>query len=277
MYVRPVIGMVLCAAWGACDAASPWLPAPGGLNATFAYSYQNADEFYLGNKRTKLPADIEQHSFFGLLEYGLTDDLALDARLGYAFSEFPRDPGLNPQGRQEGMTDTNVGLRWRALDEAVDDWATVTLRAGLIVEGDYRTGAINSVGDGASGGEFSLLAGRAFDNGISVYGEAGYRFRGSQVPADVFLNLGGRYAFTPAFSGGFNVQIVEALSGLDIGSAKFRPAYFPRVNEDYQILGFDLAYRFSPSVYASVNYGSTVGGRNTGVQDIAGFNLGYSY
>jgi hypothetical protein len=268
---------VLLIASGATQAASPWLPAPNALNIRFSYLFQTADEFYLGNKKTDLPDDLEQHTFLGYLEYGLTDSLALDARLGYAFSEFPRDPALNPQGRQEGMTDTNVGLRWRVLDEAIDEWATVTLRAGLIVEGDYRTGAINSIGDGASGGEFSALIGRSFDNGISLYGEAGYRTRGSNVPDDVFLNLGGRYAFTPEFSAGVNYQMVEALSGIDIGAPGFTPARFPETNEDYQILGFDVAYRFLPSAYASVSYSGTVDGRNTGAHQIVGFNLGYGF
>lgn len=277
MRAKRYVPLVLLIASGATQAASPWLPAPGALNITFSYVFQTADEFYMGNKKSALPTDLEQHTYSGLLEYGLTDSLALDARLGYASNDFPRDPALNPQGTQEGMTDTNVGLRWRVLDEAIDEWATVTLRAGLIVEGDYRTGAINSIGDGASGGEFSALIGRSFENGISIYGEAGYRTRGSNVPDDVFLNLGGRYAFTQDFSAGIHYQMVEALSGIDIGAPGFTPARFPETNEDYQILGFDLAYSFLPNTYASVSYGGTVDGRNTGAHQIVGFNLGYGF
>jgi hypothetical protein len=125
---------------------------------------------------------------------------------------------LSPSASLHGMTDSNIGIRWRAVDEAIGDSLTVTFRAAGIVNGSYKTGATNAIGDGASAGEFSALAGRFFENGFSVFGELGYRTRSRPVPDEFFANIGARYAFTSALSAGVSYQVDESLSGIDIGS-----------------------------------------------------------
>lgn len=259
---------------------NPWLPEPGTLNTVLSYVFQTADNFYFGNQKTDLPTDLSQHTVSNYLEYGLTDSIALDARLGYASSDFLKTgaDGPSPFGASlDGLTDTNLGIRWRALDELVGDKATVTFRAAGIIEGTYRTGALNAIGDGASGGEFSVLAGRFFENGISLSGEAGYRTRNKPVPDEFFANIRGGYAITSKLSAGVSYQVAESLGGIDIGSPGFTPARFPAVNEDNQIFGVDLSYRVTPKAFVSVNYGTTLTGRNTSNQNIAGVNLGYSF
>lgn len=267
-------GLVLSA--GTAQAASPWLPEPGTLNSVLSYVFQSADKLYAGNTHAKLPTDLSQHTFSAYLEYGLSDSVALDARLGYAFSEFATDPVLSPSASLDGMTDTNLGIRWRVLDETIGQPISLSFRAAGIIEGTYRTGALNAIGDGASGGEFSAIAGRIFDNGVSVYLETGYRTRAKPVPDEFFTTVGGRYNLTSRFSAGVNYQAVESLSGLDIGAPGFSPQKFPALNEDYQIVGFDLSYQVAPRTFVSVNYGKTVDGRNTGDQDIVGLSVGHS-
>ncbi|MGR8929622.1 MAG: transporter [Gammaproteobacteria bacterium] len=231
----------------------------------------------MANKHSKLPTDLSQHTFTAYLEYGLLDSLALDARLGYAFSDLATDPMLSPKASLDGMTDTNLGIRWRALDETIGDPMTVTFRVAGVIEGSYRAGALNAIGDGASGGEFSMLVGRIFDNGLSVYNEVGYRTRNRPVPDEFFASIGGRYGFASGFSAGVSYQIAESLGGIDIGSPGFTPSRFPAVNEDYQIVGFDLSYQLAPRTFVSVNYGKTVDGRNTGDQDIVGLSIGQGF
>ena len=266
-----------CSLTSTAQAGSPWLPEPGTLNTVASYVFQTADKFYMANRKTKLPTDLSQHTFSAYLEYGLLDNLALDLRLGYAFSNFTKDPMLSPSASLDGMTDSNIGVRWRALDETMGDPLTLTFRAAGIVNGTYKTGAINAIGDGASGGEFSALLGRYFDNGFSVSGEVGYRTRSRPVPDEFFANIGGHYAFTSAFSAGVSYQVAESLSGIDIGSPGFTPARFPALNEDYQIVGFDLSYQLAPRTFIAVNYGKTVNGRNTGDQDIVGLSVGQGF
>lgn len=258
--------------------SSPWLPEPGSLMSSLSYVFQTADDFYIGNERTDLPTDLSQHTFSAYFEYGLTDGIALDARLGYAFSDFLQTDadGPSPFGASlDGLTDTNLGVRWRVLDELTGAPATVVLRAAGIIEGSYRTGAINAIGDGSSGGEFSILSGRFFENGISLSGEAGYRTRNEPVPDEFFAFVRGGYAVTSDFSFGVSYQVAESFGGLDIGAPDFSFDRFPAVNEDVQVFGLDASYRLTPQTYVAVNYGKTLIGRNTSNQDIVGVTFGY--
>lgn len=261
-------------------ASNPWLPEPGSLNTVLSYVFQTADSLYMGNAKDTLPTDLDQHTVSAYLEYGLTDSITLDARLGYAVSDFLKTgaDGSSPFAASlDGLTDTNLGIRWRVLDELTNDPVTVTLRAAGIIEGTYRTGALNAIGDGASGGEFSALIGRYFENGISLSAEVGYRVRSSPVPDEFFSNLRAGYAITSKLGIGFSYQVAESLSGLDIGGPGFSPARFPALNEDSQVFGVDLSYRVTPKAFVSVNYGKTITGRNTSDQHIVGINLGYSF
>ncbi len=220
------------------QAATPWLPISGSGYGALSYVYQTADELFAGDKRADLPTDLEQHTASLYLEYGVTDALSLDARIGYASTSFLQDPVLSPSDSLDGLTDTNVGLRWRLVDEATGDWPTVTLRSAGNIRGDYETGALNAIGDGASGAEFSLIVGKAFENGLSFYAEGGYRVRDEPVPDEQFYNVGAAYAFAPRWTGSVNLRFVDALSGIDIGSPGFTSARFPETEEDYNIVDY---------------------------------------
>ncbi|OHX36988.1 hypothetical protein BJL95_20045 [Methylomonas sp. LWB] len=277
---RPLKLVILTLSSSVHAASNPWLPEPGSLNTVLSYVFQTADDFYFGNTKAELPTDLDQHTASLYLEYGLTDNIAIDARLGYAASDFLKTGADGPSpfaDSLDGLTDTNLGIRWRALDELVGDWATVTLRAAGIVEGSYKTGAINAIGDGASGGEFSTLIGRYFENGLSLSAEIGYRTRNSPVPDEFFANLRSGYAITSKLGVGVSYQVAESLGGIDIGGPGFTFARFPALNEDSQIFGLDLSYRVTPKAFVSVNYGTTLTGRNTSNQDIVGVNFGYSF
>ncbi|KJV07250.1 hypothetical protein [Methylocucumis oryzae] len=260
--------------------SNPWLPEPGAINGSVSYVYQTTDRFFLGNKLSELPEELSQHTvnFYG--EYGLSDSIALDASLGYSSSEFIATPsdGPAPFGASlDGLTDTHLGIRWRALDEFIAAPVTVTFRAGGIVRGDYQVGALNAIGDGASGGEFSALIGRLFENGLSVSSELGYRTFEGQVPDQFFANIRGSYAINAKASIGINYQIQESLSGIDIGAPGFTFARFPGLNEDYQLLGGNLSYQLTPATSVTVVYAGIVDGRNTSYHDLAGINLGFSF
>lgn len=272
------VGLIAAAVQVTAFAATPWLPAPGGGDVSLSYVFQTADQFYQGRNRVDLPADLDQHTVDFALEYGLTDWLSVDARLGYSKTDFIVDPVLSPSASSlDGLTDTNIGVKLRLLDEVEGLWPTLTLRLAGIIEGDYETGAINAIGDGASGGEFSLLAGRFFENGFALSGEVGYRIRGSNVPADVFFNLGGSYFFNEKWSSSLTYHFNDSLGGLDIGDPGFSPARFPEVAQDYQILDVGLNYNITESTRVSFNYGTVIDGRNTADQDIFGLTLGFSF
>lgn len=260
--------------------SNPWLPEPGALNGNVAYIYQTADKFFLGNKKSDLPTDLEQHTATFIAEYGFNDSIAFDAALGYSKTDFFETGAAGPApfgASLDGMTDTNLGIRWRAFDELIDAPLTLTFRAAGIIEGDYRVGAINAIGDGASGGEFSTLVGKFFEMGLALSAEFGYRVRENPVPDSFFTNLQASYAVTSKLSVGANYQVLESLSGIDIGSPGFTFARFPNVNQDYQLLGGNISYQVTPRTSVTVNYLGTVDGRNTAYHDIVGVSLGYNF
>lgn len=259
------------------QAATPWLPIPGAGYGALSYVYQTADEIFAGDTRADLPTDLEQHTASLYLEYGVTDALALDARIGYASTSFLQDPVLSPSDSLDGLTDTNLGLRWRLVDEATSDWPTVTLRIAGNIRGDYETGALNAIGDGASGAEFSLIVGKAFENGLSLYAEGGYRVRDDPVPDEQFYNVGAAYAFAPRWTGSVSLRFVDALSGIDIGSPGFTPARFPETEEDFNIVDVGLGYQLTESVRVAAGYGTVFDGRNTAIQDIASFSVRFAF
>jgi len=83
-------GMTFSLALPAIAAAdgSPWLPVPGSTQISLGYINQTGDEFYLGTTETPLPEKLKQDTYSIGAQYGLTDAIAIDARLNYAKINF---------------------------------------------------------------------------------------------------------------------------------------------------------------------------------------------
>ena len=131
--------------------------------------------------------------------------------------------------KYSGVTDSNIGVTWRIADELVNpSMPTVSLRGGAIIAGSYATGAINAIGDGASGLEVSALAGKFLADWLAVSGEVGYRVRDGNVPEDLFVNVSGG-VLLDNIGLSVNYKLVDAQSGLQIGIARdSSPQPFPR-------------------------------------------------
>jgi hypothetical protein len=87
---------------------SPWLPIPESGTASFSYVFQTADEFYRADQKKSTPAggtDIDQHTLWANLNYGLSEDVAVDLRMGYANSEYVVDPPRSFEDSLSGITD----------------------------------------------------------------------------------------------------------------------------------------------------------------------------
>lgn len=263
-------------------AESPWLPAPESGNASVTYIYATAGEFFAGEDRTSLPADLEQHSALFSLEYGITDRLAVDLSLGYARTEFIEDPELSPSSSLDGLIDPKIGVRYKIWDELEDGGLTFTVHSAVIFGGGYRTGAINAIGDDAFGAEFSGIVGKTWENGLGLSAELGYRYREDDVPDEFYSNVNAFYSLAPLLNlpitVNFNYQMVDALSGIDIGSPGFSPARFPETEEDYHIVSGGLSYSFGDNFSVNASYGQTVfDRRNTADSKIVSFGLSYGF
>lgn len=258
-------------------AQTPWLPAPGATDLSLSFTNQKADDFKPGTASAKLPSTLKQDTFSLSLTHGLADAVALDATIGYGKSSFIRVPGLAPNGGLSGITDSRIGVRYRVLDDIANDPLTVTFGAAAILKGDYDTGALSAIGDGANALEVSVAVGKLVTSKLSVYGVLGYRDRQSPVPKEMFYRLGATVNFTPQFYAGAEYQKVDARGGLDIGGPGFSPARFREVQEDYSLTSASLGFRFNNAVTAAIQFGEKKGERNTAESKVVGVSLTTSF
>ena len=106
---------------------SAWLPPASRISVTGMFLYQNSHRISAGAKLMPL-RDRPQRTFAIGAEYGLTDSVALDISTGYGYNTLGPS-GL--QGKDSGLIDTNMGLRWRLVDERRHTYLpTFSIRAG---------------------------------------------------------------------------------------------------------------------------------------------------
>lgn len=256
-------------------AQSPWLPERHQLDTTITYVYTEYDEFWRADDRVNPDFNIDQHTGLFSLDYGIFKDLALDLEIGYTNTIFD-SPGGDPD--DAGLSDTHVGLRYRLVDEFEQEspWIpTLTLRVGGIIEGTYDTGFPFASGDGASGAEASLLAGKVFgDSGFGTRGEVGFRWRAEDVPEDVFVGAGIFQTFWERLTLSVDYYHSNALSGEDIGDPGFT---FPQLEEDYHLVQGGIGFALNRDNYISGFYGRVFDGRNTGEKNILGISYTHSF
>ena len=269
-------GLVIGASSGAQQ--SVWLPPADHVVVTPSYVYQTFDEFWAGKQKVKLDGDLWQHTAFLGVDYGLTKNIALDATVGWVWSE--TDAGmLGAAGgnlNDDGLTDTTFGIRERFIDETdYNQWwlPSIALRIGGIIKGTYDENFPFSAGDGASGAEVSLLGGKTICPGFGLYGDTGYRWRDGHVPDDWFGSAGFFVSWKfISFTGGY--RFTQGLSGNDIGDPGFT---FPTVKEISQNLEASLGITDPGGRYYQVFYAHTIDGRNTGKRNIFGAAISLTF
>ena len=275
--------VVLIAVWTTTNAfaqATAWLNEPGSGYASISVVNQVADEYYRGKvkRSTPLGEDLSQGTIWLTANYAFTDSWAVDARMGWARSQFVVGPMIpTPMEKFSGLVDTNIGLTWRVNDELASDLPSIALRAGAIIAGNYDTGYINSLGDGGDGYEFSIIVCEFVSNRVGLSVEFGYRARQENIPDETFTNLTGVWLFGDKLSLGLDYQRVDARSGLDIGGAGFDPTRFPEVEEDSEIVAGRLYYSASDALSFSVFHANVVSGRNAPASAVYGATVSYSF
>ena len=216
---------------------SVWLPAPGSGSVGLSYLSQEADRFYIGGSLMTLPfGTIKIKTTTLAAQYAIADGFAVDAKLPFA----QRSSGL---GSDSGTGDARVGVTWRFVDEFEKrSLPTVAVRAGAIIAGNYQTFRPDSIGDGASGYEVSLLVGRYLTPSFGVRGEVGIRDRNRGVPNQTFLSVGADLRITPSLSGSVGFSSIRNSGNLDIGGPGFTPLRFQQVAEKRNFINAGLSY-----------------------------------
>lgn len=259
---------------------SAWLPEPQTGYVNLSYVYQTAEKFYRGKSKRPTPADgedLSQGTAWLSVNYSWADSWAVDMQAGWAKSNFTTGPLIpTPEKSFSGLTDVNLGVTWRVVDEAVSDLPSIALRGGAIIAGDYDTGYINSLGDGGDGYEISAIFAKFLNDRFSIAAEVGYRDRNEGIPATVFGNLSSLLLFGEGLSLGVDYSVVNATSGLDIGAPGFSPNRFPELEEDVETLSVQLFYSFD-NLGMTLFYGKVIDGRNTAASDVAGVTVSYFF
>jgi hypothetical protein len=282
---KMLVGFALTVSATASFGQSAWLPAKQEVKVTPGFTFSTFDEFWAGRTRVgPLKANnesLDQYTGYLALEYGILENLAADATLGY--SATTRTMALG-EG-DEGLTDSLIGMRYRLLDEknAPCPFApSIAIRVGGIVAGTYDSNQPFSVGDGAHGFESSLLVGKSFGaTGFGMYGDIGYRVRENPVPDDLFASVGVFQQIGPV-TANFGYRHVQSLSGLDIGGPGFNPpagraSGFPAVKEINQLIEGGISYTDDGGRVYQVSVAKSVDGRNTGDKFIFGVNATFSF
>ena len=249
---------------------SVWLPAPGSGSVGLSYLSQEADRFYIGGNLMALPfGTIKIKSTTLAAQYAVADGFAVDAKIPFA----RRTSGL---GSDSGIGDARLGVTWRFVDEFEKrGLPTVAVRAGAIIAGNYQTQRPDSIGDGASGYEVSLLVGRYLTPDFGVRGEVGIRDRNRGVPNQTFVSVGADLRITPSLAGSVGFSSIRNSGNLDIGGPGFTPLRFQQVAEKRNFINAGLSYSVTERVSINGNIGKVTSGRNTSKNDV--YSLGASF
>lgn len=285
-------GLASLVCWTSAFAdGSPWLPEPDTGAISVSVVRQSADKKWTnggdnmgGTFRGPMPGGgktLVQRTLWITGDYALRDNLAFDARIGWADSKLAAD-------MDSGITDSAFGLTWRLMDELVGQPVSFAVRGGAIVAGNYDTGTalpntsggppgIYALGDGGSGFEASAIVGKVFAERLGVSAEVGYRNRSNDIPANTFYNLAALLLVNDRITLGVEYQRINSDGDLDIGDPEFNPDRFPEVAEEASVIGARASFSFSDTMGATLFYGDTTDGRNTSDSRIAGLSLNFGF
>lgn len=254
------------------SAANAYLAAPGTGSLNPVASVQWAKDFWFDDNPATLPGHLTQTTMGVDGEYGLAPNFAADFSAGYSWVNYQGGNlggiVLTRDGRETraGTTDYRVGLSWRLLDEFesfAEAAPTVTVRLGGIIAGDYDTGFLNAVSDGADGVEAGVMFGKILlAHNAGIQGEFTYRWRSSSVPDEWEASFG---AFKTVkgltLSAGLRQKV--AVGGIDILGPGFTLDRFTDVREKNLTAEVGVALKVVGDHSLRLGYARTLDGENT--------------
>ena len=267
-----VIGsLALLVSGGVFADGSSWLGTPGNTTLSISQVNQTADTLFAGDNKAELPDDLEQTTQWLRVSHVVSDNLDLELSIGYADSDFNNDG-------DSGITGSTLGATWRLRDEFLaESWLpSIALRSAINVAGNYDEGKVNSIGDGANGAEFSVIAGKSIHARLAVSSEVGFRYRDSGVNDDIFVNLNSYVQLTDNFGASVGYHLVDALGDIDIMGKRFT-GDFTEVAEDTTLADINLTYQVNRQLSVTATRAEILDGENTADSSISAFTLGYTF
>jgi hypothetical protein len=267
---------VLCSA--PASGQSAWLPVDGEANISFVFQHLNFGGHFDENG-VKLDGAVPSRAFLGIfqVEYGLTDKLAITARLPYIASEFTGEHDepvtaylrdrydefqrANPQaavstldtgGFYSTFQDFGFTLRYNMLDDERSGLVITPVIGATIPSHHYRT-----VGEAAPGQDLLALhtgvnAGRLLDPWLPnayIHGRYVYSFVESLVNVSMNRSL-------VEIEGGYGITPTVTARGLATWSHSHGGVPFSKAYDD--VLLFLVHDRLLASRYWHVGGGATV-------------------
>lgn len=277
---------------------SVWLPAPGTGSMTVSYVSQSADNMWVGkNGPNPIPfRGLDQSTVTINGIYGFSDAVSMDVSVGR--SEVSPKHGMPIPLSTDGLTDTELGVTWRFLDEVVTGGASVAVRFGAILAGNYDSGGPGpaevagsvrlvgagptAIGDGASGFELSGIIGKVFNNRIALSAELGSRNRSGDVPRETFMNFDAHLIARDNLVLSAQYHIQASSGDIDIGPPPGPGAHgmhwdqFPNVAEDVNRVSLGGTLIFD-RLDVGLHWFKVLDGRNTAEFKAFGGTITYNF
>ena len=261
--------------------------APGTGKITVGWRFIEADRFYRHNATVDGPYESKQ-SLDWQLTYTASRNMAL--HVGSSWGRFFAASGGSPTGNAEthhGRQDTTLGLTWRLRGETPYGGPNAAVRISGRIPGPYDAGYTNSLGDGATELQGSVVL-ENFNRRIGWTTELGYRHRTHaivnplgigeptphydkvDVPRDTF-GFAGLYAgITNHLQIGAEYSGTNGRRGLDIDAPDWRPDRWPALHEDLHVMNARLDIRIKRVGTVTTTFGKVFRGRNTPAYTIYG-------
>ncbi len=272
MRTKSLILSLLAGTLGSLHGSDAYIPAPGTGNLHPIASVQWAKDFWFDDNPATLPGHLTQTTAGVDVEYGIAPNLAIDVSVGVSNVNYQGGPLGGTVLTQDnilsrkGLTDTRFGLSWRMVDEftSLNDAApTLTLRVGGIIAGNYDTGFINAVSDGADGYEVGLKFGKVFiASSAGLYGDIAYRWLSSSTPDEWEASLG-VFKTSGALTYSAGLREKQSVGGIDILGPGFSLARFTDVREKNRTAEVGITWNRTEASTLSLGYARTLAGENT--------------
>jgi len=259
----------------ALDAAAegPWVNSPDESTLGISYVEERYDQIWKGTLKIDHPETVQKDLWLNY-DRGINERLMFSTQLGYTEAEFDGAGSV----KNSGLADTHLALKYQFRNEFSDaSLLSMSGRVGAIIKGSYdraTPGNPHAPGDKANGLEAALQVGKFVSSNLALYTELGYRILSSDVPDEVYFNLGFNGQLAPKLALYGQYAGHNSRDGLDIGGPGFSgEPDLHKVDEEREWVELGLNVPVAGSGSLSIGYASVIDGKNT--SDSTVWYIGY--